>query len=788
MPFALHTEGFRDNPDRLAFLHGPLVLAAEIDPGRPTPVIVAASRPLVEALVPVAGRGSTFRVDGLFRRPGESGPVTMTFEPFFRVHGARHYGVYWDVYSPDAWRTREAEHEAEQARARELDSRTVDVVVPGGKQSERDHAFVGDRTEAGLFLGRTWRHAGRGWFGYSLKVEPGKPQQLLVTYWGGDGGNRTFDVEVDGKVIATETLRADRPGRFFDQAYDLPEELSRDRDRILVRFRAGPGQTAGGVFGIRVVRSRSRRTGAGDPRPAGGLGAGPDGAVAAQSPATGITPLDLGRHEGNLARVEPDSEPGGAIRAAFQPAPWPNVRFPAPDGRPWDWSSQDVLLMELRNPERHAIEFGIRIDDDPSADGKVHCRTAQGRLQPGESATFSVALDKVNPMAHGMRGLPVHAGTRSLAASGQGPFNLAHIVAFQIYLHQPGEPRTLEIRSARLAAAISLAGIVDPFGQYAKADWPGKVRSESDLIHRHELEAADLRAHPAPPDRDRFGGWGDGPKQAATGFFRTAQVDGRWWLVDPDGALFISLGIDVVTPNEATIITGRESMFTALPEPGDPLARHFGTIHQVHSGPVRSGRTFNFYAANLARTYGPDFIKPWGETTLNRLRSWGLNTIGNWSDHRLYRNGRIPYVATVTIHGDHARVGSGSDYWGRMHDPFDPEFAASAENSLRDVAALVKGDPWCLGYFVDNELSWGGFGDENGRYGLALGALSLSAASSPAKRALLDRLKQQHADISKLNAAWGTALTGWPASRPRGSPPPVHRSGPPGSRRTWPRS
>ena len=35
----------------------------------------------------------------------------------------------------------------------------------------------------------------------------------------------------------------------------------------------------------------------------------------------------------------------------------------------------------------------------------------------------------------------------------------------------------------------------------------------------------------------------------------------------------------------------------------------------------------------------------------------------------------------------------------------------------------VKGDPWCLGYFVDNELSWGGFGDEGGRYGLALGAL-----------------------------------------------------------------
>jgi hypothetical protein len=64
---------------------------------------------------------------------------------------------------------------------------------------------------------------------------------------------------------------------------------------------------------------------------------------------------------------------------------------------------------------------------------------------------------------------------------------------------------------------------------------------------------------------------------------------------------------------------------------------------------------------------------------------------------------------------------------------------------------------------VDNELSWGGFGDEDGRYGLALGALSLPASSSPAKRALLDQLKRKHADIARLKAVWSTALTGWPA-------------------------
>ena len=93
-----------------------------------------------------------------------------------------------------------------------------------------------------------------------------------------------------------------------------------------------------------------------------------------------------------------------------------------------------------------------------------------------------------------------------------------------------------------------------------------------------------------------------------------------------------------------------------------------------------------------------------------------------------------------------------------MHDPFDPKFAESVHNSLRGVTAQVKGDPWCLGYFVDNELSWGGFGDEGGRYGLGLGALGLPAASSPAKQAIVEQLRKKYGQISGLNAAWKIQL------------------------------
>ena len=41
----------------------------------------------------------------------------------------------------------------------------------------------------------------------------------------------------------------------------------------------------------------------------------------------------------------------------------------------------------------------------------------------------------------------------------------------------------------------------------------------------------------------------------------------------------------------------------------------------------------------------------------------------------------VPYVATASIEGSHARVSSGEDYWGKMHDPFDPKFGRAYSGS-----------------------------------------------------------------------------------------------------------
>jgi hypothetical protein len=452
---------------------------------------------------------------------------------------------------------------------------------------------------------------------------------------------------------------------------------------------------------------------------------------------------------------------GQALQVEFQPAEWPNIMFrPA---KAWDWTGASALAIDIYNPNNEPVWLGIRVDDDPRADGVNYCRQSTTTIGAKETQTYVMPL-AFDPMDFGMRGLPplVEGGGILLGVTNPHKLNVSHIVAFQVFLHRPPKPVRLQIDNIRLIqGSVPVKGIVDAFGQWTGGDWPGKIKSVEDLHRLRQQEAEELRKQPSLPDRDEYGGWASGPKLPATGYFRVAKHGGKWWLVTPKGTLFVSLGMDCVHTGDATFITGREEMFTWLPPDGDPLARHIGYHSGIHSGPVKEGKTINWYALNLERKYGQNFKPVWMQVTLQRLQSWGFNTIANWSDWDFHRNGKVPYVGTAHIGGDHARVASGHDYWGKMHDPFDPKFEQNVRNALRPLVQRIGDDPWCIGYFVDNELSWAGAGEEGGRYGLAYGALREDAANSPAKRVFLQQLRQKYGQIEKLNAAWGTSFASW---------------------------
>jgi hypothetical protein len=262
MPRTLRTESMPDNPKRIAVFYGPTLLAADLGPvndpaaDKPgyVPALVTAGKPVADWVKPVSLEQQKFRTDGVGR------PREVELVPFHRLQDRR-YTVYLDEFTAADWTKREQEIRAEQEREARLAARTVDLLRIGEMQPERDHNLQGERTSAGEFGGRKWRHAtDGGWFAFDLKVLPDQPQELLVTYWGSDGGNRVFDVLVDGQKLATQRLENNQPGKFYDERYAIPPALTRGKSKIAVRFQAHPGAWAGGVFGVRLLRSAPEGT------------------------------------------------------------------------------------------------------------------------------------------------------------------------------------------------------------------------------------------------------------------------------------------------------------------------------------------------------------------------------------------------------------------------------------------------------------------------------------------------------------------------------------------------
>lgn len=419
---------------------------------------------------------------------------------------------------------------------------------------------------------------------------------------------------------------------------------------------------------------------------------------------------------------------------------------------------------ELRNPgeRRVRVQLGVR---SPANNNRAASRDFE--LEPGESVALRVTLRRIVPKAlkdvfFGMRGFPeLMDPERGIDAS--------QVKEVFIGIRDAKAGQTLEI--GRVAAVENFARpswwdgdtarlfpMIDAFGQYAHGDWPGKVHDETELRGRIAEEQADLAAHPGPEAWTPFGGWATGPQLEATGHFYPKKHEGRWWLVDPTGRLFWSHGTDCVRATTAyTPITDREHYFADLPPRDTALGAFYGRGNWAPHGYYQNKgayTTYCFSAANLLRKYGADWEARFNELAHVRLRSWGLNTIGNWSDPALYRMSKTSY--TVTLGAGARRIEGSTGYWGKFADPFDPDFDRNLKAAAEREAETSARDPWCIGYFVDNELAWG---DE---LSLAVAALQ-SPADQPAKVAFLADLKAKYETIDALNRAWGTEHASWDA-------------------------
>jgi DUF1680 family protein len=255
IPFSLRLEAMPDDSNRVAVMYGPLVLAGDLGPLNDStshdamyvPVMMTENRDPSTWMKPVEGKPNTFITVNTGR------PRDVEMKPFYSIYDRR-YSVYWDLFNEKGWNAKQAEYNAEREHIKKIKDAEIDFVQPGEMQPERNHNFKGDKTGPGAFKERAYREARGGWFSFDLKVKPDVPIALVVEYWGGFPGAKTFDILANDKIIATENISNKKDGLFFYGNYDIPSEITKGRSKINVMFRAHQGNTAGPVFGIRTIK------------------------------------------------------------------------------------------------------------------------------------------------------------------------------------------------------------------------------------------------------------------------------------------------------------------------------------------------------------------------------------------------------------------------------------------------------------------------------------------------------------------------------------------------------
>jgi len=365
------------------------------------------------------------------------------------------------------------------------------------------------------------------------------------------------------------------------------------------------------------------------------------------------------------------------------------IRDISPD-LPADWSPYNYVVLEYKISTAQRFNVGFTTDA-----GYNELRVMS--YVPSEWSKLAIPLrfytrlpDPNNDIA-GTLNQPRYTGWVNLGVGTRGP--LTGVDSIGIRMQVPiGDP-TFEIRSISLAKEdpgdeyLGETPVVDAFGQSNLVDFEGKISSLEQLKNAWNTEAAIL-AEPTEVRYATFGGYLD--KQVeATGFFRTEEIDGKWWFVDPEGYLFLSLGADCVGPGRGGHVNrlDRRNNFLQTPPPkgkglmGDELSR------------------VSYGEWNLFRRFGEDYPKKSREMIVDRMGQWGLNTIPNWSSRSVIDMNQKAFMLQLQ------NLGIGEGIMG-LSDVYAEGFAQRIDQACAEFVAPYRDNPWLNGYFTGNEPSW----------------------------------------------------------------------------------
>ncbi|HEX2949366.1 MAG TPA: hypothetical protein VHV83_07330 [Armatimonadota bacterium] len=176
--------------------------------------------------------------------------------------------------------------------------------------------------------------------------------------------------------------------------------------------------------------------------------------------------LNGARFNSTKATIVTDHATDGkqALQVVFKPGTWPSIVFAT--ATPWNWQGTGILAFDVTNPSAQDIDFGVRIDDDPASDGATHCRTGAGKIEAGKTATFTAGFV--------LQGAPPQ-GMRDVNTNGQAKFAADHVYAYQIFMHNIDNEKTLILDNFRLLQATPMPKV--GVGAFMNVEWPAKVQA-----------------------------------------------------------------------------------------------------------------------------------------------------------------------------------------------------------------------------------------------------------------------------------------------------------------------
>jgi len=153
--------------------------------------------------------------------------------------------------------------------------------------------------------------------------------------------------------------------------------------------------------------------------------------------------------------------------------------------------------------------------------------------------------------------------------------------------------------------------------------------------------------------RSSYGGW-LARQEKGTGFFHTQKIDGRWWFIDPDGHLFLGIGLNSIRGTSA-----KDRSVTAPP---------------IYKSKWKSSSA-------------------WANETVRFLDTNGFNVVGTWSDRSLLKTevkkSQVWTTVVYMMYPFGTRYGAKSNE-NNMRFPnhcipiFDPEFEAFCKARVED--------------------------------------------------------------------------------------------------------